>query len=107
MYRRASRRAVERVWEAWQGVTQHHRHVKHALASAIMRICHRSTSVVFGHWKEYVVVNRMLRQQQQQVVQRLLGVRLQQCWAAWRSAVSQTQQHKVSFVANEHHHYVC
>jgi hypothetical protein len=83
------------VWDAWQNSIKHCRHVKHTLANAIMRICHRSTAIAFSHWREFVVISKMLRLQEQEAVQHLQQLLLQQFWAAWRSTVAQKQQHKV------------
>ncbi len=86
---------MQQVWDAWQNSIKHCRHVKHTLANAVMRICHRSTAIAFSHWREFVVISKMLRLQEQEAVQHLQRLRLQRYWAAWRSAVAQKQQHKV------------
>ncbi len=70
--------------------------MKHSLASAIMRLCYRSTATAFEQWKEYVTISKVLRLQRQHAVEHMQQVRLQQYWTGWQSAIACKQLYKVA-----------
>ena len=94
--RQADRRLTQHVWLAWHGAIKHHAHVKQAVATAIMRICHRSSANAFEHWQHYTVATRTLRVQEMHVLHLLQYKRLQQTWQQWHALVDQRQQRQVS-----------
>ena len=93
--RRAAKRRLQRIWQAWQQAAQHRAHVRHYLATSILRICHRSTGTAFSQWKEYVQASIALRDQQEQAVSHMLSVRLHHALIAWRRQSRQRQQLQV------------
>ena len=93
--RRTNRGVTERVWKAWHGVVVHHARVKQTMATAILRICHRSSAAAFEHWLEYVAASKSLQIQQQHVIQRMQKKQLIKICMFWRACAAVKQQYKV------------
>lgn len=93
--RRAAKRRLQCIWQAWQQAAQHRAHVRHYLATSILRICHKSTGTAFSQWKEYVEASIALRDQQEQAVSHMLSVRLHHALIAWRRQIRHRQQLQV------------
>lgn len=95
-HRRADRGITQHVWLAWRDAVVHRAHVKQAVVSALMRICHKSSAAAFQHWQEYVAATRVLSLQQEHAVRHMQTKRLQKICLYWRAFAAVKQQYKVS-----------
>ena len=93
--RRAAKRQLQGIWNGWQQAAQHRAHVRHYLATSILRICHQATGTAFAQWKDFVQASIALREQQEHALSHMQSMKLQQALLAWRSQIKHKQQLQV------------